>query len=208
MTMIATMRRRFTELTFPGSAEYWERRYRKGGDSGWGSAGALADYKAQFVNDYVESHRINSVIEFGCGDGRQLSLARYPQYVGVDVSRTVVDLCARRFVQDQTKSFVVAPYAGPQAELSLSLDVIYHLVEDDTFSRYMAQLFSSATRAVIIYSSNSDVLADIHVRHRAFTTWIDQHIQGWQGVRFENRLDHHWLDARLRPDFWVYERRG
>lgn len=42
------------------------------------------------------------------------------------------------------------------ADLSLSLDVIYHLVEDEVFETYINTLFKSARRYVIIYSSNSD----------------------------------------------------
>lgn len=207
MSIINSARRRLKQLTFPGSGAYWERRYRAGGDSGLGSSGELAEYKARFINEYVEAQQIRSVLEFGCGDGRQLAHARYPRYVGVDVSTTAVDLCRRRFADDSTKQFTVAPYAGEAAELCLSIDVIYHLVEDSMFAGYMQQLFRDATRSVIIYSSNSELVGDVHVRHRQFTTWIESHISGWDGVRFPNRLDHHWRDDRLRPDFWVYERR-
>ena len=72
---------------FPGSQAYWEQHYRSGGDSGPGSRGVLAQYKAEFVNAFVERHDIESVAELGCGDGSQLALARYPAYVGLDVRR-------------------------------------------------------------------------------------------------------------------------
>ena len=38
-----------------------------------------------------------------------------------------------------------------RAELALSLDVIYHLVEDTVYESYMGQLFDSATKYVIVY---------------------------------------------------------
>jgi hypothetical protein len=67
------------------------------------------------------------------------------------------------------------------ADLALSLDVIYHLVEDDTYDRYMRHLFAAADRYVVIYSSNkNDLPASPHVRHRRFTDWIDQHQPQWQ----------------------------
>ena len=195
-----------SRLAAPGSAAYWEARYQGGGDSGWGSAGALAEYKAAYLNAYVEANGIASVLEFGSGDGRQLALARYPRYIGVDVSRTAVDLCRRRFAADRTKSFEVAPYTGGAADLCLSLDVIYHLVEDRTFARYMRQLFDSASRAVIIYSSNAELATELHVRHRRFTPWTDAYAPGWRLTHVQNPVAHGWPDARLRPDFWVYER--
>ena len=51
------------------------------------------------------------MVEFGCGDGNQLSLAQYPRYVGLDVSRTAIGLCQRRFAKDPAKSRFL--YDGP-----------------------------------------------------------------------------------------------
>ena len=59
----------------------------------------------EFLNNFVNKNNIDSVIEFGCGDGHQLSLADYPRYIGLDVSRTAIELCSHRFLNDPTKSF-------------------------------------------------------------------------------------------------------
>src|SRR5438874_1182973 len=122
---------------FPGSASYWEQRYRSGGDSGAGSYGRLADFKAEILNRFVASHGVESVIEFGCGDGNQLSLARYPNYIGLDVSASAIQMCKKRFVEDSSKSFFLYHpdcFVDRQgifaSDLSMSIDVIYHLVED------------------------------------------------------------------------------
>src|SRR5437660_1578196 len=94
--ILANMRnlvRSFVELrrtAFLGSKDYWEGRYVEGGDSGHGSYGFLAAEKARFLNAFIEKHHVASVIEFGCGDGNQLSLARYPRYLGLDVSEAAV----------------------------------------------------------------------------------------------------------------------
>ena len=45
----------FRRLRYPGDGAYWERRYAKGGNSGTGSSGVLATYKAEIVNRFVES---------------------------------------------------------------------------------------------------------------------------------------------------------
>ncbi len=88
------------DLVVPWSTAYWDSRYRHGGNSGSGSSGRLAQFKAETINRLVVEHGISSVVEFGCGDGRQLALAEYPDYVGVDVSAEAVRLCSERFVDD------------------------------------------------------------------------------------------------------------
>jgi hypothetical protein len=169
-------------LPFKTSSDYWEKRYLKGGNSGVGSYGRLANFKAEFLNAFVEKNRINSVIEYGCGDGSQLKLARYPSYTGVDVSLKAVDICRTLFGTDESKHFfhtdtVKTPMI---ADLALSLDVVYHLVEDSAFESYMHRLFDSAQRFVIVYSSNLDDATPIqHVRHRHFTSWVEQNRPQW-----------------------------
>ncbi len=155
------------------SAEYWEIRYRVGRNSGAGSYNRLAAFKTHFLNEFVRSQDIGSVIEFGCGDGNQLTLACYPSYVGVDVSDTALALCRDEFASDPTKRFIGPEMAaGQRAELALSLDVIYHLVEDSVFDGYMRDLFGAADRYVIVYASNKDEPPVRHVRHRQFTRWV------------------------------------
>lgn len=91
--MLKTALSRLKQLSvgrrFSSSADYWEERYRSGGSSGAGSHNRLAAYKAEVSNEFVTQNAVGIVLEFGVGDGAQLSLAKYPQYVGVDVSRTV-----------------------------------------------------------------------------------------------------------------------
>ena len=96
-TMKTGVRRLFRALTFAGSARYWARRYAAGGTSGEGSYGDLAAFKAEIMNEFVAANHISSVIEFGCGDGNQLALMRYPCYAGFDVSHQAVSLCLKRF---------------------------------------------------------------------------------------------------------------
>src|SRR5262249_52775171 len=68
---------------FKSTGDYWDSRYRRGGNSGAGSYGRLAEFKAEAVNRFVRENHILSVVEFGCGDGAQLELAQYPRYTGM-----------------------------------------------------------------------------------------------------------------------------
>lgn len=166
------------------SDRYWERRYAEGGNSGLGSYGQLAEFKADTINSFVQRHGLQSVIEFGCGDGNQLKLAKYPDYVGFDVSQSAVAACRRIFASDSTKRFCLAKeYKGETADVALSLDVVYHLVEDDVFTGYMRMLFAAARRYVIIYSSDRDHGPQervTYIRHREVTRWIDENLSQWQ----------------------------
>jgi hypothetical protein len=157
------------------SGDYWEQRYQTRGNSGAGSYNRLAYYKAERLNAFVAEHQIKSVIEFGSGDGAQLRLAEYPSYIGVDISQTAIDLTREAFAGDKTKMFLHSSEMRPdhRAELALSLDVVYHLIEDSVFTSYLQQMFDCATRYCIIYSSDTDQLSDaVHVKHRKFTSWV------------------------------------
>ena len=171
---------------FKGSGRYWEQRYAEGRDSGPGSTGHLAAFKADFINTFIRKNNIKTVIEYGCGDGLQLELACYPNYTGFDVSPSAIALCKEKFKANKTMVFkLMSEYKGEKAELILSLDVIYHLVEDDIFHRYMERLFSSSDGYVIIYSSNTDNnVSDQprHVKHRKFTKWVERHAPVWEFI--------------------------
>jgi hypothetical protein len=161
------------------SAVYWEGRYRAGGNSGAGSYGRLATFKAAFVNGFVELNAIRSVIEFGCGDGNQLSLLSVPHYTGVDVSPTVLARCRARFANHlfvDPSELADVPTAG----LGLSLDVIFHLTEDAAFEAYMRSLFGLSEDFVIIYSSDCDAQPpDRHVRHRPVSDYVGRTFPAW-----------------------------
>jgi hypothetical protein len=171
---------------FSNSALYWEHRYANEGNSGMGSYGDLAIYKAKILNQFVADNGIETVIEFGCGDGHQLGLMKFPSYVGLDVSVTAIEKCSALFKDDATKSFFMYNQTGFidylhffTAELAISLDVIYHLVEDEVYEYYMDQLFAAASKFVIIYAWDEEGEKKGHVRHRKFSTWIADKKKDW-----------------------------
>jgi SAM-dependent methyltransferase len=205
--LVSLLRQR---LAYGDSARYWERNYVRGATSGLGSYGTLAEGKSRFLNTLVREHAVRSVIEFGCGDGNQLSLADYPRYVGLDVSRSAIALCQRRFAADPAKSFFL--YDGTcftdragmfTADLALSLDVVYHLTEDLVFETYLTHLFAAGRRLVVIYSTDDEMSGTApHVRHRHFTPWIDANCPGWALTDVTRGPS----PDQARPDFFAYER--
>ena len=85
------------------SSEYWNNRYIEGGTSGAGSYKHLAEFKAGVLNQFVVDKKIETVIEFGFGDGNQLMLAEYINYIGFDVSSKAVEVCRKRFLSIQKR---------------------------------------------------------------------------------------------------------
>lgn len=170
------------------SLDYWENRYFAGGNSGDGSYGRLSQFKADFINTFIEQEKITSATEFGCGDGHQLSLINYPSYTGLDISATIVKLCRVKFSNDEEKTFIhYKPHQFkngdiPKADLTLSLDVLYHVVEGGTYKKYLSDLFSASNRYVIIYSTNFNLYESEHILHRKFTDDIPVDIKQWKQI--------------------------
>jgi hypothetical protein len=210
MKMPSTVKRIVAAIRFRDSQSYWEDRYVSGGTSGPGSYDAQAEYKADFLNRFVRENAIGSVIEFGCGDGNQLGLAEYPRYLGLDVAPAAIKRCTEQFGDDYSKSFM--RYDGRafadsarflHADLALSLDVIFHLVEDEVFEAYMHALFHAADRFVVIYSRDRDAPdPGRHVKWREFTPWVEENIDGWGRSRLEP------APSPEYQDFHVYTRVG
>ena len=206
-------KRLLTGSPFPGSEQYWIERYEDGRSSGAGSYNELAQFKAEVINAFVAKHDIASVIEFGCGDGNQLTLCDYQAYTGFDVSPRAVELCREIFRSDDSKRFLLMDeYQGQTAELTVSLDVIYHLVEDEVFESYMRTLFGAAERFVVIYSSNSEIREKAqaaHVRHRLFTEWVAANMPEWTlAEHVPNRYPPTASAAQASlADFYIYEKR-
>jgi SAM-dependent methyltransferase len=193
------------------SSAYWDMRYRRGGNSGAGSYGRLARFKAGFINAFSAANRITDVIDLGCGDGNLLSMLRVDAYTGVDVSPAILADLSARF---QGHRFV--PFdridAEQAADLALSVDVIFHLIEDEIFTRYMAALFTHARRFVLIYASNIDLpWPSPHVRHRRFSDHVAAHFPDWNlSAHVPNRhaFDPGRPDDTSFADFFVYTRVG
>ena len=163
---------------------YWENRYSAGGNSGVGSYNDFANFKASVLNEVISEREIRSVIEFGCGDGNQASLIDCECYTGYDLSPTAIAVCRKRFKGNCSRSFhLLSEYNGQTADMTISLDVVYHLVDDDIFSSHLQTLFGAAKSVVVIYSSNTNENPEKksvpHVKHRRFTDWVERNIPNW-----------------------------
>ncbi len=160
--------------------DHWDNHYKNNGNSGIGSYGELCEYKINIINDYIEKYNIKSIIDFGCGDGNQIKSINIKNYIGLDVSKESVHICTQKYSNDSTKKFFLydqnVELNIEPADLTLSLDVIYHICNDSDYNKYMHDLSKNSKKYILIYSSNfDDNKWQSHVRHRKFTDKMENH---------------------------------
>jgi len=189
-------------------AGYWERRYLQGRSSGAGSEGKQAAAKAEYVNKTIARLDVDSVIDWGVGDGTilgQLNLDLLDRYVGVDVSQTILDQVAglysgpgRSFIHT---SKVCVDEGFRHADLALSMDVLFHFPDDNDYDAYLHSLFNSAGTWVLIYSTNygPDQTAR-HVLRRRFTPDVAARYPAWELIEQP--------DQPHPAGFYLYQREG
>lgn len=200
----------FKNEVFTDSANYWQERYKRGGNSGTGSYNILAEFKSEIINSFLNEYKINSTVEYGCGDGNQLKYYNFNTYCGYDVSYESIKLCTQLFKDDKTKVFKeVNDYKYEVFDLGLSIDVIYHLVEDDVFNEYMNKLFNGSCQYIIIYSSNTDFNPKgtcPHVREREFTKWVDKNATNYKLIKYiKNKYPYNGDEINSSiSDFYIY----
>jgi SAM-dependent methyltransferase len=214
INLIWNLKKRFKKVSH--SSTYWESTYKSGGNSGEGSYNRLAEFKAEFLNSFVTKENPDLVIEFGCGDGNQLGLIKYKNYIGLDVSQTAIKICRDTYKTDKTKSFFTYGTSSDEyklesevADLSISLDVIYHLLEDEVYEKYMSDLFRASKKFVIIYSSNYDTPLNHHERDHKFTEWIDKNKPEWKLINHTpNKYPYKSSDPEntSKADFYIFKK--
>ena len=168
------------------SNEYWENRYKSGLTSGNGSYGFLADYKAEIINSFIEDNNINSLLEYGCGDGNQLSKIKCKKIIGVDVSNTAIEKCKILIPKGIFQTISNDLKNLEETDLLLSLDVIYHLIDDEIYNKYIKNIVNYGSKFLIIYAANfeDDGTFAKHVKPRKFTN--DQELNSkYELIKFE-----------------------
>jgi len=135
---------------------YWEKRYATGGNSGLGTYGAWGKMKADLVNKFITKYSLKTVKDFGCGDGNQAASLGFEMYHGFDWAPSAISLCLKKYAGDPTKSFKHnSEYVSFPTDTNMSLDVIYHIVNDHDLEVYFKRLFDQCSY-VIIHSTFFD----------------------------------------------------
>jgi predicted O-methyltransferase YrrM len=197
------------------SKKYWNNRYVEGGNSGAGSYNNLAQFKGDVINNFIEKNEIKSIVDYGVGDGNQLKLINTEKliYTGIDVSEFIISKCKEKFKDDKTKTFIHSDNIENKlkADLVLSCDVIYHLIEEHVYKEYMENLFSMSKKYVIIYGKNEDINHATHVKFRKFSNYIESNLPEWQLIKHISnkypQLNIGQNNSNTSPsDFYIYKK--
>jgi SAM-dependent methyltransferase len=113
---------------------YASAKWAKGAD-GQGTSGpgstleATAAYRA-FIEDFIKTHDVKSVVDAGCGDWAFSSKIDWhgAHYTGIDISTDVIDVVRKKY-SNATVQFAVGNVTEPlpPADLLLCKDVLQHL---------------------------------------------------------------------------------
>ena len=165
--------------------DYWEQRYADGGNSGSGSQGDLAQAKADHINTVLRRDDVTSVVDWGCGDGTLLSLLDLDtvRYVGVDVSASAIQLSAQKRPEVALVLWREGADIYFSADLALSIDILFHFPDDDEYDKYLAALFRSSRRYVLIHNAEHGPDPHEHVRWRPVSSDVRQRFPNWDMAR-------------------------
>ena len=178
------------------SKEYWEERYESGGNSGAGSRGIIAEYKANVINNFIETNNIQTVCELGCGDFL-FKLYNVQNFTGYDVSKYIIEENKRK----SNHLFTTSMGDLSSYDLTISMDVILHLIEDDVYRKYVKDLFELSNKYVIIYSTNWDeILPAIHNKYRKFMIDVPKN---FKLIAF---IDNPLKGLETQADFFIFKK--
>lgn len=143
---------------------YWNNRYANGLTSGYGSYGEALDRKL----NWLKGLDIKSIAEVGCGDfnfGSNL-LKLYPEatYTGYDISEYIVKKNQEKWPQYTfTNDFKL-----PLADLSLCVDVLYHILDDELYEKTLQALKNGWKKYLALSAYENEEESSGHVKIRAF----------------------------------------
>jgi len=181
------------------SKKYWGDRYSTGGNSGEGSRGVLAEYKAATINKFVKDNNIQTVCELGCGDV-QFLLYDMTNFTGYDISEFIIEENKKKFNYINLK-FTSVREELISYDLLLSLDVILHLIEEHVYQDHIKDLFALSNKYVMIYSPDRDESFNApHNKYRKFSKDVPLN---W---KLKQLIENPHKGELTQADFYIFEK--
>jgi SAM-dependent methyltransferase len=133
--------------------EFWNTRYvedpEKG--SGPGSRGENVILKNDIVRQTIETHKIKSVLDIGCGDLATMGMLEIERYVGIDISDVIVERNRQLRPQWQfLREDLAGGYRPDPAELVLCFDVLIHQKTRQAYEAILSKALAAAHRVALI----------------------------------------------------------
>ena len=109
---------------------FWGRAEDGRGTSGTGSTKEITKEYRTYLEEFIKSHGVKSVVDAGCGDWEFSSAVdwNHARYLGIDISSTVVAAVKKKY-ESKTVKFKVGDVTQslPPADLLICKDVLQHL---------------------------------------------------------------------------------
>jgi len=189
-------------MTF-NSDKYWEDRYKNGGNSGVASYGIYAEFKSDIINNTIKEYNIQNMCELGCGEGEHLNNITI-DYTGYDVSKNVIDRNIKKYKGKNNLLFTndLDSINSKKFELTLSMDVILHLINDDVYYSYINNLFMLSDKYVIIYENDNDYSIGMakHNKYRKFSNDIPKNF------KLINKINNPYKGKDTKADFYIFQK--
>jgi hypothetical protein len=146
---------------------YWEKRYADGKNSGSGSYGENATFKANIINRIIKEYECKDMVEFGCGDGNQMSLLTRIPYIGYDISKTIIQKNQIKYKTTPNVKFMDMDMCGNyslSADLSICVDVLFHLTIEDDWYKLIDHVCVAAKKVIVIVT-NTEKIHEEYFQH-------------------------------------------
>jgi SAM-dependent methyltransferase len=108
----------------------WGRDVAGAGTSGSGSTLEITREYRAYLQEFIKTHRVTSIVDAGCGDWRFSSTIDWADasYLGVDIASDVIEAVRRKHEKGKI-AFRVGDITEelPAADLLISKDVLQHL---------------------------------------------------------------------------------
>jgi hypothetical protein len=141
------------------TASYWA-----GGGSGGGSSPESTYRYRKYLERFIRTHKIKSIVDLGCGDWQFSQLIDFggATYEGFDVSRTVIERNNKLYSSTNIAFHDFTSYENlPSTDLLICKDVLQHLSNEEAkkiislFPRYR---FALVTNDVINMSRLGEII--------------------------------------------------
>ena len=145
-------------------SEYWNNRYKFGGNSGYGSYGEQLKKKL----GWLRGLEVSSITDIGCGDFNfsKNVLQMYPvPYNGYDISPHIIEQNKKLYPQ---YSFHTMDDPIVPADLVMCVDVFFHLMTDEAVEKMYQLLEKVWTKYLVVTAYERDEDVSEHVRIRKF----------------------------------------
>ena len=161
------------------SVGYWEHRYRVGRDSGKGSIGAARDWKWSIIEAHGGSTA--EVLDVGCGDLRFWGDRGCPDYLGLDVSWSVL---RRNRERRPSWQFIRVPASARlrvRRRVVLCFDLLFHIMDEAEYDSIIDNLIAYTEEWLFIHTWSRNPF--VSLRRRAWLALSPHEEAGSRALR-------------------------